>query len=96
MPPPASICTTRATTGNSRPYVVAPGADPSRIQTEVLSSTLVERAPIAWQTIDERDVAIPVRYLVAADGTVSFALGAYDRSQRLVIDPTLVRRRCAG
>jgi RHS repeat-associated protein len=105
-------------------YIVAPGADPSRIRwryngaerlqvdkdgnllvtlpapthdltdTEVLSSTLTERAPIAWQTVGEReterDIEVPIRYVVADDGTVSFALGNYDRSRPLIIDPTIV------
>jgi YD repeat-containing protein len=100
-------------------YVVAPGADPSRIRwryvgadsvavdangnlvvhlpapastltdTEILSSTLTELAPIATQTINEREVAVPVRFVVGPDGSVSFALGTYDATQPLTIDPTL-------
>jgi len=100
-------------------YVVAPGADPSRIRwryvgadsvtvdtngnlvvrlpapastltdTEVLSSTLTELAPVATQTINEREVSIPVRFAVGPDGSVSFALGDYDHTQPLIIDPTL-------
>src|SRR6266545_4774477 len=101
-------------------YVVAPGADSSRIRwryqgadsvtvdasgnlvvrmpapsstltdTEVLSSTLTELAPVATQTVNEREVSVPVRFEGGPDGSVSFALGAYDPTQPLIIDPTLV------
>jgi RHS repeat-associated protein len=101
-------------------YIVAAGADPSRIRwsyagaqdvrvdrdgnlvitlpappspissTETLTSTLIERAPIAWQTINEREVAVPVSYVVEPDGSVRFALGAYNPSRPLTIDPTLI------
>jgi RHS repeat-associated protein len=101
-------------------YVVAPGADPSRIRwryqgadtvqvdkagnlvvslpapastltdTEALSSTLTELAPVAWQTINEREVAVPVRFNVGPAGIVSFVLGTYDTTVPLIIDPTLL------
>jgi hypothetical protein len=57
--------------------------------TTVLSSTLVEHAPLAWQTIDEREVLVGVRYEVAPSGDVRFVLDGYDPSQPLIIDPTL-------
>ncbi|HEV3468015.1 MAG TPA: SBBP repeat-containing protein [Pyrinomonadaceae bacterium] len=47
-----------------------------------------ERAPVAWQERDGRRFAVEVRYAVAADGSVGFALGKYDRALPLVIDPT--------
>jgi YD repeat-containing protein len=50
---------------------------------------LTEHAPIAWQVIDGGRVDVPIRYTVAADGTISFTLGAYDRAHPLLIDPTL-------
>jgi hypothetical protein len=52
--------------------------------------TLTEQAPLAWQVIGGRQRAVAARYAVAADGSVGFALGAYDTAQPLVIDPTLV------
>jgi len=51
--------------------------------------TIVDRAPIAYQRIDGRSRPVEVRF-VQRDDDVTFALGAYDRTQPLVIDPTLV------
>ena len=51
--------------------------------------TITEQAPVAWQDIDGARVPVAAHYAVAADGTIAFALGAYDQSQALTIDPTL-------
>ncbi len=51
---------------------------------------LVEQAPIAWQEIGGQRVAVAVRYVLSGDGSVGFALGRYDSTRPLVIDPTLV------
>jgi hypothetical protein len=51
---------------------------------------LSESAPIAWQDIAGRRQLVPVRYALHADGSVGFALGAYDARAHLVIDPALV------
>ena len=74
--------------GNLVVHLPAPASTVT--DTEVLSSTLTELAPVASQTIDEREVAVPVRFAVGPDGSVSFALGAYDPTQPLIIDPTLL------
>jgi hypothetical protein len=50
---------------------------------------ITEQAPVAWQEIAGARVPVAARYAVAADGAIAFALGAYDRSQALTIDPTL-------
>ena len=50
---------------------------------------LTEQAPVAWQERDGQRVAVAARYAVAADGSIGFALGAYDRTQPLILDPTL-------
>jgi hypothetical protein len=50
---------------------------------------LTERAPVAWQDLNGQRVSVAARYTVAPDGSFGFALGAYDRTQPLVIDPTL-------
>ncbi|MGV3615007.1 MAG: SBBP repeat-containing protein [Fimbriimonas sp.] len=42
---------------------------------------------VAYQMVDGRRRTIPASFVAAKDGTVSFALGAYDRSRELVIDP---------
>lgn len=52
--------------------------------------TLVERAPVAWQTVDGRRIPVAAQYRLSPDGRVGFALGAYDPTRPLVIDPTLV------
>ncbi len=51
--------------------------------------TLVEAAPIAWQEIGGRRVPVDVRYALAPDGSAGFALGAYDMTRPLTIDPAL-------
>lgn len=52
--------------------------------------TLTEQAPVAWQEIGGRRVAVDARYEVTEGGSIGFILGAYDRSQPLVIDPSLI------
>ncbi len=51
--------------------------------------TVTEQAPVAWQEISGERMPVAASYLVAQDGSVSFALGTYDRTQPLTIDPTL-------
>jgi len=53
-------------------------------------SQVIERAPVAWQEIDGERIPVPVAYALASDGSVGFALGAYDASVPLAIDPTIV------
>ncbi|HEX3052196.1 MAG TPA: SBBP repeat-containing protein, partial [Aggregatilineaceae bacterium] len=55
------------------------GEDPAEI---------VERAPVAWQTIDGEQVPVDVRYALDA-GSVSFVVGDYDPAYELVLDPIL-------
>ena len=50
---------------------------------------LTEQAPVAWQEIGGTRVPVDTRFALASDGTVSFALGAYNRTEPLIIDPTL-------
>jgi hypothetical protein len=45
--------------------------------------------PVVYQTVDGRRRSIAGAFQLLADNGVSFALGRYDRSQPLVIDPTL-------
>jgi hypothetical protein len=52
---------------------------------------LVQRAPVVYQlAADGTRQAIASRYLAAADGTVTMALAHYDKSTKLVIDPTII------
>jgi len=52
--------------------------------------TVIEKAPIAWQTVNGRRQMIPVSYAIGTDGLVSFTLGQYNPALPLTIDPTLV------
>ena len=86
-------------------YLIEPGADPSHIllrynvpvevdargnlnfhyQTGYLS----ESAPVAWQEIDHRYNYVDVSFERRGDREVGFALGDYDPTYPLIIDPTL-------
>ena len=91
-------------------FVVAPGADPSRIRLVFegvpppavdaagalrfgSNVGILHRAPVVYQRIDGTTVPIGGRYVVtphrgaAAAATVAFALGTYDATRPLVIDP---------
>lgn len=47
------------------------------------------RPPLAWQTDGARRLPVSCRYAVRGGGRVGFALGHYDRSLPLTIDPVL-------
>ena len=53
-------------------------------------STLIEKAPSAWQTIDGARVSVAVQYALMGDGSIGFALGGYNPNQPLTIDPQLI------
>ena len=50
---------------------------------------LSELAPVAWQNVRGQRVPVQVRYTLAEDGAVRFALGSYNPALPLVIDPVL-------
>ncbi len=50
---------------------------------------VVEHAPVLYQEIGGMRQSVSGRYLIGADGQVGFAVGSYDTSEPLVIDPTL-------
>ena len=54
------------------------------------ASTLIEKAPSAWQTKDGMRVNVTVQYALMADGSIGFTLGDYDTNQPLTIDPQLI------
>ena len=88
-------------------FIVAPGADPSRIRMRFDGADSVSlqsdghlairagKAQVRWQRprvyqeIRGRKVSVEGRYELTAANTVSFRLGAYDKNQPLVIDPTI-------
>jgi photosystem II stability/assembly factor-like uncharacterized protein len=52
-------------------------------------TTIVDRAPVAYQRTNGRTQPVEVRFVLYGDD-LTFALGPYDRTLPLVIDPTLV------
>ncbi len=48
-----------------------------------------EQAPVAWQEIGGQRLPVSARYVVGSNGDVNFALGSYNHSHPLTIDPTL-------
>jgi hypothetical protein len=60
------------------------------------AATVTEQAPIAWQERAGQRRPVPVRYALDAEGAVGFALGAYDPTQPLTIDPTLIYATMLG
>lgn len=56
-----------------------------------LPSTLsvTEQAPLAWQQVAGRRIAVSIRYNLHPDNSVSFKLGSYDKKLPLTIDPYL-------
>jgi hypothetical protein len=88
-------------------FVVAPGATPADIRLEpsnpvearadgTLSiGSLRKERPVAYQQIGARREGVPAQYAVAAK-RISFALGPYDHSLPLVVDPRIVTSRYFG
>jgi all-beta uncharacterized protein len=71
-----------------------PGSDSVKssghdLQIAVGGRSLTQHAPYAYQDIDGNRVTVSARYVVNARGEVSFAVGAYDRTHALVLDPVL-------
>jgi hypothetical protein len=55
-----------------------------------LGSELRLHKPVVYQQVGEQKTNVVGSYLLSANKTVSFALGAYDHAKPLVIDPTVV------
>jgi hypothetical protein len=51
--------------------------------------TVVQRAPVLYQTINGVQTPVSGNFVLEGGTQVGFSVGAYDRSQSLVIDPTL-------
>lgn len=57
------------------------------IKTE--NTEIIQQKPFAYQEINDERKEIEARYVIDDDAQVSFALGEYDQSKPLVIDPAL-------
>lgn len=55
----------------------------------VLGDAIVQAKPVAYQRVNGQRVLVPARFRLRRGGLVGFALGRYDRTRELVIDPTL-------
>lgn len=79
-----------------------PGANPNQIRLRLegghtkldrggnLVSELIQRKPVAYQMgANGQHVPVASRYRKNPDGTYGFALGAYDHSRELIIDPVI-------
>lgn len=54
-------------------------------------SSFVDERPVAWQDVAGVRVPVDVRHQVDSDGfTARLPVGAYDRTQELVVDPTIL------
>ena len=56
---------------------------------QTAGGAVVEQAPVLYQEIGGVRQAVSGQYVLEADGQVGFAVGSYDPSQPLVIDPIL-------
>jgi uncharacterized protein (TIGR03437 family) len=68
-------------TGAARPAILADGT--------LAIGSLRQHRPVAYQTIDGKQVAVDCRYVLHARGEAGVELGRYDRTQPLTIDPVL-------
>jgi hypothetical protein len=60
------------------------------LEIEAANGQIAFHAPVVYQVMDGKRRTVRGRFRLLADNTVGFTLGAYDRSQPLTIDPTLV------
>src|SRR5207302_1665646 len=80
-----------ANAGNIRLRYNAPVAVQSdgSLRVSFQTSTLNESAPQAWQERDGKRVPVRIAFAPRGNAELTFALGDYDRSEPLFIDPTL-------
>jgi hypothetical protein len=86
-------------------FVIAPHADPKRIELDFVGRRLrlnevgdllsydgrvIQRHPVAYQEFAGERRAVEVRYVLHGPRRVALALGNYDRSRTLVVDPTFL------
>jgi hypothetical protein len=60
-----------------------------RLVLDTTQGPVVEQAPVAYQDINGQRQAVSARYTLDGVGRVGFALGVYDHSRPVTIDPVL-------
>ncbi len=60
------------------------------LEVQTGSTQIVQRRAVAYQLEGAARVPVAAAYRMQADGSIRFALGKYDKSKELVIDPVLV------
>lgn len=63
--------------------------DDGNLRLATARGDLVQHKPVAYQVIDGRRREVAAAFVLPGDNRVQFALGPYDRSQQLVVDPVL-------
>ena len=63
--------------------------DAGALHVDLGEGELIDDAPVSYQNIDGVRVAVDSAFAIGADGAVSFALGEYDPTVDLVIDPAV-------
>lgn len=87
LAPGANPALVRLAFDNARGLRVAANGD---LVMRVDGRDVRQRKPTIYQDLPEGRRTISGRYVVRANGVVGFAIGRYDRSRALVIDPVLV------
>lgn len=54
------------------------------------NEVMVDKAPIAFQSVAGKVIAVDVKYVLLDDDKYSFEIGDYDRSHELIIDPSMI------
>jgi hypothetical protein len=84
--PQANPGAIRVAMGGARTLRLDPAGD---LHVRLAATTLIERAPRVYQVIGGRRRAVSGRFVLDGRAGVGFAVGAYDATRPLVIDPTV-------
>ena len=75
--------------GTKAPHGLRLGEE-GELRIDIGGSQLLDEPPHTFQQIGGRTVNVSSSYVLASDGRIGFAIGEYDRTRPLIIDPTLV------
>ncbi|MFN7919797.1 MAG: hypothetical protein U0Q16_06850 [Bryobacteraceae bacterium] len=89
-------------------FIVEPGADPASIAMtfhaaaniepngDLTIGSITQKAPVTYQWRNGRREIVPSAYTNLDGGRIGFAIGAYDHSLPLVIDPVITLSKLGG